>query len=102
MDAAMILFDSTVFSKPKKKRQDEKPFIEAIAVWKSVSNQKSPKEIDATHGLPHNSFLAYVKWKDESESELSCRKQFGNRKLNCKNKFYLMVELLQSHNFCFN
>ena len=58
------------FSKPKKQRQDEKPFIEALAVWKSVSNQKSPKEIEATHGLPRNSFLAYVKWKDEPEPEL--------------------------------
>ncbi len=63
----MILFDPRVFFKTKKARRTA---IEALAVWNLVSNQKSPKEIEATHGLRRHSFLAYVKWKDEPEPEL--------------------------------
>ena len=81
MDAAMILFDPTVFFKTKRARRKA---IEALAVWKSVSNQKSPKEIEETPGLPRHSFLAYVKWKDEPEPELpqTIRKPVETAKTN--------------------
>ena len=67
MDTSKILFDPTVFFKT---RLDEKPFIKAVAVWRSESNRQSPKEIEESHALPRNSFLAYVKWKNEPEPEL--------------------------------
>jgi hypothetical protein len=58
MDTSKILFDPTVFFKT---RLDEKPFLKALAVWRSESNRQSPKEIEESHALPRNSFLAYVK-----------------------------------------
>ena len=81
MDTSKILFDPTVFFKT---RLDEKPFLKALAVWRSESNRQSPKEIEESHALPRNSFLAYVKWKNEPEPELpqTIRKPVETAKTN--------------------